>query len=67
MYNLQNVVDLENEVVKSFADIEYNGLNLDTEQWKTLEDINIQKADTLAINLDQIILENPRFWSIRNT
>ena len=30
-YKLQNVVDLENEVVKAFADIEYNGLDLDIE------------------------------------
>ena len=57
-YKLQNVVDLENEVVKAFADIEYNGLDLDIEQWKTLESINTKKADTLAINLDQELTEH---------
>ena len=49
---LNNVVNLENEAVLAFADIEYNGLDLDTEQWKTLEDINTNKATTLHLNLD---------------
>jgi len=56
-YKLNNVVDLENEAVLSFADIEYNGLDLDTEQWKTLEIINTNEADILAFNLDQEIIE----------
>jgi len=59
-YKLQNVVNLENEAVKSFADIEYNGLDLDTEQWKELENINTKKADTLAINLDQELIEHSK-------
>ena len=57
-YKLQNVVDLENEVVKAFADIEYNGLDLDIEQWKTLETVNTKRADGLAINLDQEVIEH---------
>jgi len=59
-YKLQNVVDLENEVVKAFADIEYNGLDLDSEQWKTLENINANKANALGINLDQELIEHSK-------
>ena len=55
---LNNVVNLENEAVLAFADIEYNGLDLDTEQWKTLEDINTNKATTLHLNLDLEVIEN---------
>ena len=54
-YKLQNVVDLENEVVKSFADMEYNGLDLDTEAWKNLESLNNDKAKTLATELDNMV------------
>ena len=57
-HKLQNVVDLENEVVLAFADIEYNGLDLDTEQWKTLDEINVNKATALGINLDQELVEH---------
>ena len=59
-YKLNNVVDLENEAVLAFSDIEYNGLDLDIEQWKTLEDINTTEADALAFNLDQEIVEDTK-------
>ena len=55
---LNNVVDLENEVVKAFADIEYNGLDLDTEKWKEIEAINIDNSNTLEEELDEIVQLN---------
>ena len=57
-HKLENVIDLENRAVLSFADIEYNGLDLDTEQWKTLENVNTNKADALHLNLDLEVIEN---------
>ena len=54
------VANLENQAVLAFADIEYNGLDLDVEQWKSLEGINTSKADALMINLDNMIIENPK-------
>jgi DNA polymerase-1 len=59
-YNLQNVVDLENEVVKAFADIEYNGLDLDTEAWKKLKSLNTSKADNLETQLDDMVKNDHR-------
>jgi len=59
-YKLENVVQLENEVVKSFADMEYNGLDLDVESWKELEDLNTDRADLLLSNLDIMIREDHR-------
>ena len=53
-YKLQNVVNLENEVVLAFADIEYNGLDLDVELWDSLENINTDKANILLLNLDNV-------------
>ena len=57
-YRLQNVVKLENEVVLAFADIEYNGLDLDKEQWNSIESQSMKNAEMLMINLDQMIIEN---------
>jgi len=59
-YKLQNVVDLENEVVKAFADIEYNGLDLDTEAWKKLKSLNTSKADNLETQLDDMVKNDHR-------
>ena len=41
----------------ALADMEFNGLELDSEQWKTLESVNTKKADALALNLDQNVIE----------
>ena len=59
-YKLENVVQLENEVVKSFADMEYNGLDLDVDSWKKLESLNTNKADALLLNLDLMVKEDHR-------
>ena len=53
--SLNNVVALENDAVTAFADIEYNGLDLDTEKWKTIEAVNMDKANTLEDSLDEAI------------
>jgi DNA polymerase I-like protein with 3'-5' exonuclease and polymerase domains len=57
---LNNVVILENEVVTAFADIEYNGLDLDTESWKKIEDVNKDKADNLGVELDEMVRHDVR-------
>jgi len=57
-YSLNNVVNLENEAVLGFADMEYNGLDLDIEAWKQIEAINTKNADILGVNLDQELIEH---------
>ena len=57
---LENTVALENDVVLAFADIEYNGLDLDSKQWKLLKKVNINTSETLAFNLDLLLLEHPK-------
>jgi DNA polymerase-1 len=56
LYKLQNTVDLENEVVLAFADMEYNGLDLDTEQWLKLSKNAIHKAEEYKDELDEHVL-----------
>ena len=50
--NLQKVIDLENEAVLAFADIEYNGLYLDKDAWSKVADAAKEKADTLFYKMD---------------
>ena len=59
-YKLENVVKLENQAVLAFADIEYNGLDLDIEKWKSLESINTDKANHLESELDLMIKQDMR-------
>ena len=58
---LENTVKLENEAVLAFADIEYNGLNIDIDQWKELENKSRLKAKALEICLDNIVLEDSKY------
>jgi len=59
-YKLNNVVDLENQAVTAFADIEYNGLDLDVEKWKKIEAVNMDKANNLETELDEIVRNDHR-------
>lgn len=59
-YNLQKVVDLENSVMKGFAEMEFNGINLDSEKWI----INAKEAEkniiVLEKELDEFICNDSR-------
>lgn len=55
-YNLGPCLDLENEVVKALADIEYNGMILDVSSWMTLYHENLENLRKVEIVLDNILL-----------
>lgn len=57
---LQNVVDLENKSVLAFADIEFNGLNLDQEKWVKLSEKSYYDAENLKYTLNQYVVEDHR-------
>ena len=57
---LRNVVELENRAVLAFADIEFNGLNLDQEQWLKLSKTSIDEATSLQDVLNQYVVEDHR-------
>jgi len=60
-HDLSNVVALENKAVLSFADIEYNGLNIDKEAWEIIAKHSEQKAIEIAENLDKMIIIDRQF------
>ena len=59
-YKLNNTVELENKAVLAFADIEYNGLNIDKDKWKLVYIENKKQADKLNDKLDLMVLEDIR-------
>ena len=60
-FKLQNVVDLENKAVLSFADIEYNGLNINKESWEIIAKRSELESLEMAEELDNIILTKEMF------
>lgn len=57
---LSEVVDLENEVVKVFAKMEYDGILIDREKWITISLITKDNVKKLEEELDQIVLNEPK-------
>jgi DNA polymerase I len=58
-YDLLYAVNLENQVVKAFADIEYNGMGFNSRKW-LLNSMESEKLlDKIAAEMDQVILDDP--------
>ena len=58
-YKLENVVELENNAVLAFADIEYNGIDIDRDKWEVIARASEQEALDMRDNLDQLVLDSP--------
>jgi len=56
---LEETVALENKTALALADVEFNGIGLDTEVWLTLADKSIVKAKKLREKLDTYVLNIP--------
>lgn len=55
-YGLGSCVSLENAVCLSIADMEYNGIGLDTDLWTKLAKNNGVEHDKLVLELDNLIV-----------
>ena len=60
MYKLQNTVDLENGAVLAFADIEYNGIDLDVHTWLELANNALGEAEAYEVELDEHIMNDDK-------
>jgi DNA polymerase-1 len=60
---LENVVQLENDAVLVFADIEYNGLDLDVDAWLTLANNSLKEAEEKLEILDTYLTTDKQFQS----
>jgi len=55
-FKLQEVVDLENQAVLAFADIEYNGIDIDKDKWEVIAKASEQEALAMRDDLDNLVL-----------
>ena len=54
-FNLEYCLNLENQVVKALADIEYNGMYLDREKWMRIASASKEGAFELQNQLDEVV------------
>jgi len=64
-YELEQVARLENEVVRVFAEIEYEGLDIDKDKWTVMAEKNVKLAFEQEIKLDKLVLEHPLLQQYR--
>ena len=57
-FDLTSILDLENEVVKVFARMEYTGIGFNSSNWKDVAAITKLQVETLEDKLDNIILSS---------
>jgi DNA polymerase I-like protein with 3'-5' exonuclease and polymerase domains len=57
--NLTNTINLENEVLLAFCDIEVNGLKLDQKPWMELYHQAVVESHQIELELDNIVLKTP--------
>tara|TARA_R100000900_G_scaffold119793_3_gene94474 strand:- start:2160 stop:4058 length:1899 start_codon:yes stop_codon:yes gene_type:complete len=57
-YSLEQTARLENEVVRVFAEIEYEGLAIDKDKWTAMAEENVKLAYKKALHLDNMVLEH---------
>ena len=59
--NLVRIASLENNAALAFADIEYNGLDMDVPTWKQMTRDTLVKIDALKLQMDHIVESDPTF------
>lgn len=59
LWNLQPIVDLENQVTKVFAKMEYDGILLETIKWLEVANVTESEAISLEKELDIIVDSDP--------
>lgn len=57
---LENVLNVENRVTSIFADIEYEGLVIDTNEWKGLSVKAEEKSREYEKQLDELVIKEPK-------
>ena len=57
-WKLESILDLENEVTKVFAKMEYDGISLNSSKWLEVSKITNSEMHKLEIELDNIVLND---------
>jgi len=59
-YELNEIVDLENQAVVAFSEIEYEGLSIDIDKWGKLALENLHEAKQFTFKLDELVISNAK-------
>ena len=65
MNDLSATVELENKTALALADIEFNGVGLDSDGWLKLAKASAAKASLLGLQLDKYILNTPKLLEFK--
>lgn len=58
--DLENTLELENQVVRVFAKMSFDGIKLDTNKWESVYKITETNVKNLTKELDNIVLSEPK-------
>lgn len=58
--SLQKVLELECEATLAFADIEYNGIGVNKEDWLVIAKSSKEDAISTGLELDELIIDSPK-------
>ena len=59
-YGLSYCVNIENEAVKAFGDIEFNGMFLNSQKWFENAKSYEKDLDAITVKLDEVVLNEPK-------
>ena len=62
-HNLENILKLENDAALAFADIEFNGIDIDLKKWNEIAEISGEEAFKILDRLDRYIESDKLFES----
>jgi len=65
-HHLGNVVKLENNCVLTLADIEFNGIGLDTEAWLNNAEVSRCNVENSLTTLDEIVVSDETFQEFKS-
>lgn len=66
-FQLEEVVNLENEAVLAFSDIEYNGLDIDKDKWEVIAKQSERESIVMRGELDNMLIADPRLSEFIST
>lgn len=62
LWGLTSILDLENEVTKVFAKMEFDGIKLNSKKWSEVATLTDSKIKELEKELDRIVTNDPKLY-----
>lgn len=65
--DIHTILGLENNAVLAFAEMEYNGMRLDTKKWEQVRLLVIKEREEILTKLNEEVINNPKlkqYWFV---